>query len=101
MIAGEVVRGRELAAPVYAKVDVVIVGSGAGGAVVARELSRAGLSVVVLEEGGHYTPEEYGAMSPSNTIRRLGREAGLSAACASASPSSFSRSGRASSGSTR
>jgi choline dehydrogenase-like flavoprotein len=77
---GEVVRGRELSAPVYAKADVVIVGSGAGGAVVARELSRSGLSVIVLEEGGHYTPEEYGAMSPSNTIRRLGREAGLSAA---------------------
>ena len=29
--------------------------SGTGGAVVAKELSEAGLSVVVLEEGGHYT----------------------------------------------
>jgi choline dehydrogenase-like flavoprotein len=34
----------------------------------------------VLEEGGHYTPEEYGAMSPSHSIRRLAREAGLAVA---------------------
>lgn len=32
-------------------VDFVIVGSGAAGGVMARELSRAGLSVVVLEQG--------------------------------------------------
>ena len=32
-------------------VDFVVVGAGAAGGVVARELSRAGLSVVVLEQG--------------------------------------------------
>ena len=75
-----VLRGREVGAPLRAKVDVVIVGSGAGGAVVARELARAGLSVLVLEEGGHYTPEEYGALPPTQSIRRIAREAGLNAA---------------------
>lgn len=75
-----VLRGREVGAPWSTKVDVVIVGSGAGGAVLARELARAGRSVVVLEEGGHYTPEEYGAMTPSNSFRRLSREAGMSVA---------------------
>lgn len=36
--------------------DVVIVGCGAGGAVVAKELAEAGLSVVVLEAGRRYEP---------------------------------------------
>jgi len=74
------VHGREVGAPFFASVDVVIVGSGAGGAVVARELARDGRSVLVLEEGGHFLPTEYGAMTPSNSIRRLAREAGLSVA---------------------
>lgn len=47
--------------------DVVIVGSGAGGGVMAGELASAGLSVVVLEAGGRYDdadfpPDEYRAM---------------------------------------
>jgi choline dehydrogenase-like flavoprotein len=63
-----------------ASVDVVIVGSGAGGAVVAREMARAGLSVLALEEGGYYTPEEYGKLSPSQSFRRIAREAGLNVA---------------------
>lgn len=63
-----------------ADVDVVIVGSGAGGAVVARELARDGRSVLTLEEGGYYTPEEYGKLSPSQSLRRLAREAGLNVA---------------------
>lgn len=75
-----VMRGREQAAPFSADVDVVIVGSGAGGAVLARELASDGRSVLVLEEGGHYTPEEYGALTPSNSFRRLSREAGMSVA---------------------
>jgi len=36
--------------------DVVVIGSGAGGAVVAKELGEAGVSVVVLETGRRYTP---------------------------------------------
>ena len=75
-----ILHGREQEAPFFASVDVVIVGSGSGGAVMARELARDGRSVLVIEEGGHYTPEEYGKMTPSNSIRRLAREAGLAVA---------------------
>jgi choline dehydrogenase-like flavoprotein len=36
--------------------DVVVIGSGAGGAVVAKELTEAGVDVVVLEAGRRYNP---------------------------------------------
>lgn len=41
------------------KYDVCIVGSGAGGAPVAYELSRAGFNVVVLEKGKYYNEEDF------------------------------------------
>jgi choline dehydrogenase-like flavoprotein len=39
--------------------DVLIVGSGAGGGVVAGELSAAGLGVVVVEKGGYYAEQDF------------------------------------------
>jgi choline dehydrogenase-like flavoprotein len=36
--------------------DVIIIGSGAGGGVLAKELGEAGLKVIVLEAGKHYRP---------------------------------------------
>ena len=41
------------------EVDFVIVGSGAAGGVLARELSQAGFSVVVLEQGPYRRPEDF------------------------------------------
>jgi choline dehydrogenase-like flavoprotein len=40
-------------------VDFVIVGSGAAGGIMARELSVAGFSVVVLEQGPHLTESQF------------------------------------------
>lgn len=41
------------------EVDFVIVGSGAAGGVMARELAVAGFSVVVLEQGPYLKPEDF------------------------------------------
>ena len=44
--------------------DVVIVGSGAGGATAEAILAEAGLEVIVLEEGPYFRTEEYSANIP-------------------------------------
>lgn len=41
------------------EVDFVVVGSGAAGGVVARQLSRAGFDVVVLEQGPYLTEKDF------------------------------------------
>jgi len=56
---GVIVRGRDLLADVSLEVDAVVVGTGAGGSIAARELARAGLSVVALEEGGHHAAADF------------------------------------------
>ena len=56
--------------------DVVVAGSGAGGATVATELALAGQRVIVLEEGPHVTGEEHGAMRTSESLRHVWRDAG-------------------------
>ena len=43
--------GRRLDQPLQMEADVVIIGSGAGGGIAADVLSRAGLSVILVEEG--------------------------------------------------
>src|SRR5687767_14975940 len=40
-------------------VDFVVVGSGASGGIVARELSQAGHSVVVMEQGPRMAPGDF------------------------------------------
>ena len=39
--------------------DVCVIGTGAGGAVVAARLAEAGYEVVVLEEGGNWAPSDF------------------------------------------
>jgi choline dehydrogenase-like flavoprotein len=59
--------------------DVVIVGSGAGGAVAAATLAEAGLDVVVLESGESYDRDSY-PRDPLDAISSLYRDAGLTIA---------------------
>jgi choline dehydrogenase-like flavoprotein len=59
--------------------DVVIVGSGAGGAVAAATLAEAGLDVLVLEAGSHYNRDSY-PTDHLEAIAGIYREAGLTIA---------------------
>jgi choline dehydrogenase-like flavoprotein len=77
---GAIVEGREIGRGFEETCDVVIVGSGAGGAVLAAILGEAGQRVIVLEEGPYYTPAEYGSFRPTESMRRMWRESGLLAA---------------------
>ncbi|MGH2975273.1 MAG: GMC family oxidoreductase N-terminal domain-containing protein, partial [Solirubrobacterales bacterium] len=59
--------------------DVVIVGSGAGGAVAAATLAEAGLDVIVLEAGDSYDRDTYPG-DPLEAIAALYRDGGLTIA---------------------
>ncbi len=77
--------------------DVVIVGSGAGGAPVAAELAEAGFDVVVIEEGSYYQTRDFTA-DTSAMVRQLYRDGG--ATMALGSPPIMFQEGRAVGGST-
>ncbi|WP_068181543.1 GMC family oxidoreductase [Mycobacterium sp. UM_CSW] len=66
--------------PSIVAADAVIVGSGAGGAMVARTLARAGLDTVVLEEGRRWTVEEFRSTHPIDRYAGLYRGAGATVA---------------------
>lgn len=59
-------------------VDACVVGSGAGGAPVAKELAEGGMSVAVLEEGDWHESDTFSAR-PRETMPRLYRDAGQTA----------------------
>jgi choline dehydrogenase-like flavoprotein len=54
-----ILRGRELGGDARLDVDAVVVGTGPAGSVALRELARAGLRAIALEEGGHNTPADF------------------------------------------
>jgi choline dehydrogenase-like flavoprotein len=59
--------------------DAVVIGSGAGGGVIAAELAEGGLDVIVLEEGGYHPTEEF-RPDAADMVRRLYRDGGASVA---------------------
>lgn len=56
--------------------EVIVVGSGAGGAVTAYELARGGVNVLLLEEGPRVDAAEYGRGS-AEAMERLYRRRGM------------------------
>lgn len=70
---------RDVRADVEDAADVVVVGSGAAGAVAARELRAAGLDVVVVEEGPYIGDELLGGDTWS-AFKHLWRDRGMQVA---------------------
>src|ERR1700704_1076733 len=58
--------------------DAVVIGSGAGGGVVAAELSAAGKDVIVLEEGGYYNEADFNQLE-LEMMRKLYYQGGFAA----------------------
>lgn len=66
--------------PSLHRCDAIVVGSGAGGAMVARTLARAGLETVVIEEGRRFGVEEFRHAHPLDRFGALYRDGGATAA---------------------
>jgi choline dehydrogenase-like flavoprotein len=60
------------------RVDACVIGTGAGGAPVAKELAEGGMSVAMLEEGPRRTTDEFNAR-PRDMLVELYRDAGQTA----------------------
>jgi choline dehydrogenase-like flavoprotein len=56
------------------RADACVIGSGAGGAVAAKELAEAGMRIVLLEEGAHHDAASFNAR-PRDMLPRLYRDA--------------------------
>src|SRR5436190_22239713 len=54
-----IIKGEQINEDLRLQAEVCVIGSGGGGAVVAKELAEAGRDVVLLEQGGHYTKEDF------------------------------------------
>lgn len=72
---GRVTHGHEISADVAEQCDVCVIGSGAGGAVLAAGLVEAGLDVVMLEAGGYYTRRDFD-LHEATTFPNLYQERG-------------------------
>ncbi len=55
----QIIRADEWTGPTTLECDVVVVGTGAGGAVVGKELAERGHAVVFVEEGEHYRRDAF------------------------------------------
>ena len=69
--------------PARATADAVVVGSGAGGAMAARELARAGARVIVVEEGRRFGVEDFRDRAPAERFVELYRGGGATFAVGS------------------
>jgi choline dehydrogenase-like flavoprotein len=74
-MTGGFVLGRDLTQDLVLQVDAVVIGTGAGGSIALRELARAGLNAIALEEGPHSTPRDFDQRE-DRMLPRLFQDAG-------------------------
>lgn len=58
-MSGKIWQGTDIRTDTTVEADVCIIGSGCGGATLAKQLALAGRKVVVLERGGYYTEADF------------------------------------------
>ncbi len=63
--------------PQELEADVTVIGSGAGGAVVAKELAELGYKVIIIEEGRYFTSSDFN-LNPMESTLNMYRQAGQS-----------------------
>jgi choline dehydrogenase-like flavoprotein len=68
-------RGTRISGERVVRADVCVIGTGAGGAPVAKELAEGGMKVVMLEEGHRFTADDFDAR-PREMSSLLYRDAG-------------------------
>jgi choline dehydrogenase-like flavoprotein len=71
-------RGSAIQGERRVRADVCVIGTGAGGAPVAKELAEGGMRVVMLEDGERFTTDDFTAR-PRAMTARLYRDAGQTA----------------------
>ncbi len=74
-MSGGFVLGRDLARDLVLDVDAVVIGTGAGGSIALRELARAGLNAIALEEGAYSLSRDFNQRE-DEMIPRLFQEGG-------------------------
>ena len=79
----QITAASECSEDVELEADVVVIGSGAGGAAAAYELASRGLAVVILEEGQYYDRRDFNGKL-SEVIPKLYRSSGATVATGNA-----------------
>ncbi len=74
-MSGAIVNGAEIGRAIEIDADAVVIGTGAGGSVALRELARAGLRVVALEQGAWSTSADFDQRE-DHMLPRLFEDAG-------------------------
>ncbi len=74
----QILNGSTISQDIKVSSDVVIIGSGAGGAVLAKELAEGGMKVILIEEGGYHPTSSHTDL-PFDALSRLYRDRGFSA----------------------